>query len=71
MTKVINYNKETYHKYMIEKVIPAICMKWSADRGMNQTVIVQHDGASSSHIPENDQEFNFFAKQGVWNICLE
>jgi hypothetical protein len=54
---------------MIEKVIPAIHMKWP-DRGMNRTVFVQHDGASS-HIPENDQDFSLHAKQGVWNIYLE
>ena len=34
------------------------------------TIIVQHDGASS-HIPENDQNFNLHAKQGLWKICLE
>ena len=54
---------------MIEKVIPAITMKWP-DRGMNRTVVIQQDGASA-HIAENDQEFNLHAKQGVWNICLE
>ena len=54
---------------MIEKVIPAIRLKWP-DRGMNRTVVVQHDGVSA-HIPENDVEFNEAAKQGVWNICLE
>ena len=54
---------------MIEKVIPAIKMKWP-DQGMNRTVVIQHDGASA-HIEENDQEFNLHAKQGVWNICLE
>ena len=69
VTKIVNCNKETYHRYMIDKVIPAIRMNWP-DRGMNRTVIVQHDGASS-HIAENDQEFNLHAKQGVWNICLE
>ena len=41
---------------MIDKVIPAIWMKWP-DRGMNWTVILQHDEVSS-HIAENDQEFN-------------
>ena len=54
---------------MIEKVIPAIKMKWP-DRGMNRTVVIQHDGASA-HIGENDQEFNLHAKHGVWNLCLE
>ena len=54
---------------MIEKVIPAIKMKWP-DRGMNRTVVIQHDRALA-HIEENDQEFNLHAKQGVWNICLE
>ena len=33
-------------------------------------VVIQHDGASA-HIAENDQEFNWHAKKGVWNICLE
>ena len=72
VTKIVNWcNKETYRsRYMIDKVIPAIRMKWP-DRGtMNRTIIVQHDGATS-HIAENDQEFNLYAKQGVWNICLE
>ena len=69
VTKVINCKKETYRRYIIENVIPAICMKWPY-RGMNHTLIVQHDRASS-HIPENDQEFNLHVKQGVWNICLE
>jgi hypothetical protein len=54
---------------MIEKVIPAIRLKWP-DRGMERTVLIQHDGASS-HIAWNDVEFNQAAKQGVWNICLE
>ena len=54
---------------MIDKVIPAIRLKWP-DRGMNRTVVIQHDGASA-HIPENDVEFTQAAKQGVWNICLE
>jgi hypothetical protein len=54
---------------MIEKVIPAIRLKWP-DRGMERTVLIQHDGASS-HIARNDVEFNQAAKQGVWNICLE
>ena len=44
-------------------------MKWP-DRGMNRTVVIQHDGASP-HIAENDRDFNLHAKQGVWNICLE
>ena len=34
VTKIVNCNKETYHGYMIDKVIPAIWMKWP-DRGMN------------------------------------
>jgi hypothetical protein len=34
VTKVINCNKETYRRYMIERVIHAIRMKWP-DRGMH------------------------------------
>jgi hypothetical protein len=69
MTRIVNCNKETYRRFMIEKVIPAIRLKWP-DRGMERTVLIQHDGASS-HIARNDVEFNQAAKQGVWNICLE
>ena len=69
-TKIVNSNKDTYRRYtMIGKAIPVIRMEW-LDRGMNQTHIVQHGGASSQSA-ENDQEFNLHAKQGVWNICLE
>ena len=69
-TKVMNCDKVTYSRqFMIEKMIPAIRLKWP-DRGMNQTVTIQHDGASA-HIPENDVEFNQAAKQGVWNICID
>ncbi len=50
-------------------MIAAIQLKWP-DRGMERTVLIQHDGASS-HIARNDVEFNQAAKQGVWNICVE
>jgi hypothetical protein len=69
VTKLVSCTKETHQRFMIEKVIPAIQMKWP-DRGMNRTVVIQHDGASA-HIEENDQEFNLHAKHGVWNICFE
>jgi hypothetical protein len=54
---------------MIEKVVTAIKLRWP-DRGLNRTVVIQHDGASC-HIKDNDVQFNQAAKQGVWNICLE
>jgi hypothetical protein len=44
VTKVVNCNRDTYRNFLIEKVLPAIRMKWS-DRGMNRRVIIQHDGA--------------------------
>ena len=69
VTKIVNCNKTTYRRFLVEKVIPAIRLKWP-DRGMNRTVLIQHDGASA-HISEKDEEFNQAAKQGVWNICLE
>jgi hypothetical protein len=68
-TKVINCDKETYRRFMIEKVVTAIKLRWP-DRGLNRTVVIQHDGASC-HIEDNDVQFNQAAKQGVWNICLE
>ena len=54
---------------MIEKVVTAIKLRWP-DRGLNRTVVIQHEGASC-HIKDNDVQFDQAAKQGVWNICLE
>jgi hypothetical protein len=54
---------------MIEKVVTAIKLRWP-HRGLNRTVVIQHDGASC-HIEGNDVQVNQAAKQGVWNICLE
>ncbi len=67
--KVVNCNRDTYRKFLIKKVIPAIRMKWP-DRGMNRRVIIQHDGASA-HVEHNDPEFMIHANQGVWDISLE
>jgi hypothetical protein len=69
VTKVVNCNRDTYRKFLIEKVIPAIRMKWP-DRGMNRRVIIQHDGALA-HIEHNDPVFMIHANQGVWDISLE
>jgi hypothetical protein len=69
-TKVINCNKETYRRFMIEKVVvTAIKLRWP-DQGLNRTVMIQHDGASC-FIKGYDVQFGQAAKQGVWSICLE
>jgi hypothetical protein len=54
---------------LIEKLIPAIRLKWP-DRGPLRTITIQQDGATAL-IPSTDQEFNEHARQGVWNIRLE
>jgi hypothetical protein len=69
VTKIINCDKATYRRFMIEKVIPAIRLKWP-DRGMIRRLVIQHDGASA-HITDNDVEFHQAARQGVWHISLE
>lgn len=69
VTRLVNCDKATYRRFMIEKVIPAIHRKWP-ERGMLRRVVIQHDGASS-HITNNDEEFGRAARQGVWNILLE
>jgi hypothetical protein len=66
---VINYDNETYQRFMIEKVVTAIKLRWP-NQGLNRTVVIKHDGASC-HIEGNNVQFNQAAKQGVRNICLE
>jgi hypothetical protein len=68
-TKVIECNKETNRRFMIEEVVTAIKLRWP-DQGLNRTLVIQHDGASC-HIKGNDVQFDQAAKQGVGNICLE
>jgi hypothetical protein len=54
-------------EYLIQKVLPAIRMKWP-DR--DRQILIQEDG-SSAHIHNNDAEFNRHARQGQWEIRLE
>ncbi len=68
-TKVIDSNKGTYRRFMIEKVVPVIKLRWP-NQGLNRTVVIQHDGASC-HIKGNDVKFDQAAKQGVWKIYVE
>ncbi len=51
-TKVIDSNEGTYRRFMIEKVVPVIKLRWP-NQGLNRTVVIQHDGASC-HIKGND-----------------
>ena len=66
-TNVVPVNKNQYREVMIEKVVPAIQAKWP-DR--NQNILIQQDGAASSHIDEDDPEFVAVGVTGVWNIRL-
>jgi transposase len=68
VTKTLNVNKDLYRRYLLEKVIPAIKLKFP--RG-NKTVTIQQDGAKS-HIAENDREFleALDRIKGTWNISL-
>ena len=70
VTKTVTCDKVVYRRFLIEKVIPAIRLKWPDRRGRNQNISIQRDGATA-HIPRTDVEFNQVANQGVWNIQLE
>jgi hypothetical protein len=69
VTTVVSCTRDRYRTMLIEKLIPAIRLKWP-DRGPLRTITIQQDGATA-HIPSTDQEFNEHARQGVWNIRLE
>ena len=69
VTKLVTCDRNTYRKFVIEKVIPAIKLKWPDRR--NRRVIIQHDGATAHMIPSDDEEFYAHARQGRWDICLE
>ena len=59
--------KDRYREFLVEKVVPAIKEKWP-DR--ERRVVIQQDGASS-HIDDDDPEFEAVARTGNWNISLE
>jgi hypothetical protein len=65
--RVVSCDKNRYREYLIQKVLPAIRMKWP-DR--DRRILIQQDGASA-HIHDNDAEFNLHARQGQWEIRLE
>jgi hypothetical protein len=65
--RVVSCDKNRYREYLIQKVLPAIRMKWP-DR--DRRILIQQDGASA-HIHDNDAEFNLHARQGRWEIRLE
>jgi hypothetical protein len=63
-TKPVNVTTRIYRQFMIEKVLPAIKLKWP-DR--NCQIIIQQDGATS-HISEDDAAFMEAAIAGNWQI---
>jgi hypothetical protein len=65
-TKSITVTKRVYRQYMIEKVLPAIKLKWP-DR--DREIVIQQDGPNS-HIKENDAAFMEAAEAGNWLIRL-
>ncbi len=67
ITRVVSCDKNRYREYLIQKVLPAIRMKWP-DR--DRQILIQQDRASA-HIHDNDAEFNLHARQVQWEIWLE
>lgn len=64
--------KETYRRYLLEKVVPAIIEKWPRHEWNNRQIIlrIQQDGPNS-HIPANDAAFGEgLRKMGVQNKIL-
>src|SRR6266508_1922687 len=60
--------KETIRDYMLNKVLPAIKSKWTAEeKGMS--IFIQQDNAKT-HIDVNDPEFVQTAEADGWDIRL-
>jgi hypothetical protein len=49
MTKCITVTKEVYRDYMINKVIPAIKLKWPDKQELRRGIFIQQDGARTHH----------------------
>ena len=60
ITRVVTCDNNRYRDYLIQKVLPAIRMKWP---DCDQRIVIQQDGASA-HIQDNDAEFNLHARRG-------
>jgi hypothetical protein len=65
-TKPVSVTTDIYRQFMVEKVLPAIKLKWPDH---DREIIIQQDGASS-HINENDPAFVEVATAGNWQIRL-
>jgi DNA-binding Xre family transcriptional regulator len=62
--KPVNVMTQVYRELLIEKVLPAIKLKWPDwDRG----IVIQQDGASL-HIKQDDAAFAAAATTGIWQI---
>jgi hypothetical protein len=66
-TKPVNVTTIIYRQFRIDKVLPAIKLKWP-DR--NLQIMIQQDGATS-HISEDDAAFVEAAIAGNWQIGLQ
>jgi hypothetical protein len=66
-TKPVNVTTRIYRQFMIEKVLPAIKLKWP-DR--DREIIIQQDGATS-HISEDNAVFVEATIADNWQIRLQ
>jgi hypothetical protein len=64
-TKPVNVTSQRYREFMVEKVLPAIKLKWP---NPDREIVIQQDGASS-HINRDDatQTFLIFLFSGLSN----
>ena len=68
ITRPVPVNKERYRDFLMNKVVPAIKVKWGTR--VNRNIVIQQDGASA-HINEDDPAFVAAGSEGTWNIRLE